>query len=188
MLAVNAHLMLAVIPILYIGSAKVQQNSNFTKRKSDFFSSPLTLFLLYSRQQSSNLFLRNESLPGLIIVEDADLGNLTLRFVHIFNRCIGDIFRCPFYTVCLRMVKERWRSRGVGTLAASEIQGRLHHAASATYAPMASAHACCRSACTSHTYSVSIHIERILVRSVSTSGGSPAWAPSTLLIYIGGVP
>ena len=71
------------------------------------------------------------------------------------------------------MVKERWRSRGVGTLAASEIQGRLHHAASATYAPMASAHACCRSACTSHTYSVSIHIERILVRSVSTSGGSP---------------
>ncbi len=48
MLAVNAHLTLAVIPILYIGSAKVQQNSNFTKRKSDFFSSPLTLFLLYS--------------------------------------------------------------------------------------------------------------------------------------------
>ena len=37
MLAVNAHLMLAVIPILYIGSAKVQQNSNFTKRKSIFF-------------------------------------------------------------------------------------------------------------------------------------------------------
>ena len=48
MLAVNAHLTLAVIPILYIGSAKVQQNPNFTKRKSDFFSSPLTLFLLYS--------------------------------------------------------------------------------------------------------------------------------------------
>lgn len=49
MLAVNAHLTLAVIPIyIYIGSAKVQQNSNFTKRKSDFFSSPLTLFLLYS--------------------------------------------------------------------------------------------------------------------------------------------
>ena len=50
MLAVNAHLMLAVIPI-YIGSAKVQQNSNFTKRKSDFFSSPSyfipSLFLLY---------------------------------------------------------------------------------------------------------------------------------------------
>lgn len=40
--------MLVIIPILYIGSAKVQQNSNFTKRKSDFFSSPLTLFLLYT--------------------------------------------------------------------------------------------------------------------------------------------
>ena len=43
--------MLVVIPI-YIGSAKVQQNSNFTKRKSDFFSSPSyfipSLFLLYS--------------------------------------------------------------------------------------------------------------------------------------------
>lgn len=49
MLAVNAYFMLAVIPILYIGSAKVQQKSNFTKRKSIFFSSPLTLFLLYSR-------------------------------------------------------------------------------------------------------------------------------------------
>ena len=44
--------MLVVIPNLYIGSAKVQQNSNFTKRKSDFFSSPSyfipSLFLLYS--------------------------------------------------------------------------------------------------------------------------------------------
>lgn len=52
MLAINAYLMLAVIPILYIGSAKVQQNSNFTKRKGDFFSSPSyfipSLFLLYS--------------------------------------------------------------------------------------------------------------------------------------------
>ena len=38
MLAVNAHLMLVVIPILYIGSAKVQQNSNFTKRKSNFLT------------------------------------------------------------------------------------------------------------------------------------------------------
>lgn len=102
MLVVNA----CCYTYLYIGSAKVQQNSNFTKRKSDFFSSPLTLFLLYSRQQSSGLFLRNESLPGLVIVEDADLGNLTLRFVHIFNRSIGNIFRCPFYTVCLRLVKE----------------------------------------------------------------------------------
>ncbi len=37
MLVINAYLMLAVIPILYIGSAKVQQNSNFTKRKSNFF-------------------------------------------------------------------------------------------------------------------------------------------------------
>ena len=44
--------MLAVIPIYNIGSAKVQQNSNFTKRKSDFFSTPSyfipSLFLLYS--------------------------------------------------------------------------------------------------------------------------------------------
>ena len=37
MLVINAYLILAVIPILYIGSAKVQQNSNFTKRKSIFF-------------------------------------------------------------------------------------------------------------------------------------------------------
>ena len=151
------------------------------RERAIFSAPPLTLFLLYSffipslfplyfRQQSTGLFLRNESLPGLVIVEDADLGNLSLRFVHIFNRSIGDIFRCPFYTVCLRLVKERWRSRGVGALAAPEIQGRLHHAASATYAPMASAHACCRNTCTSHTYSVSIHIERILIRSVSTSG------------------
>ena len=36
MLAVNAYLMLALY-LLYIGSAKVQQNSNFTKRKSIFF-------------------------------------------------------------------------------------------------------------------------------------------------------
>lgn len=114
MLVINA----CCYTYLYIGSAKVQQNSNFTKRKSIFFSSPPSLFPLYSffipalfppysRQQSTGLFLRNESLPGLIIVEDADLGNLALRFVHIFNRCIGDIFRCPFYTVCLRLVKER---------------------------------------------------------------------------------
>ena len=47
MLAVNAYLMLALY-LLYIGSAKVQQNSNFTKRKSIFFSSPPSLFLLYS--------------------------------------------------------------------------------------------------------------------------------------------
>lgn len=38
--------MLAVIPILYIGSAKVQQNSNFTKRKSDF-SAPLLLYSFF---------------------------------------------------------------------------------------------------------------------------------------------
>lgn len=44
MLIVNA----CCYTYLYIGSAKVQQNSNFTKRKSDFFSSTLTLFLLYS--------------------------------------------------------------------------------------------------------------------------------------------
>lgn len=106
MLVINA----CCYTYLYIGSAKVQQNSNFTKRKSDFFSSPSyfipSLLPPYSRQQSTGLFLRNESLPGLVIVEDADLGNLTLRFVHIFNCCIGDIFRCPFYTVCLRLVKE----------------------------------------------------------------------------------
>lgn len=36
MLVVNA----CYYTYLYIGSAKVQQKSNFTKRKSDFFSSP----------------------------------------------------------------------------------------------------------------------------------------------------
>ena len=36
MLVVNA----CCYTYLYIGSAKVQQNSNFTKRKGDFFSSP----------------------------------------------------------------------------------------------------------------------------------------------------
>ena len=41
------HILCLLIYLLYIGSAKVQQKSNFTKRKSDFFSSPLTLFLLY---------------------------------------------------------------------------------------------------------------------------------------------
>lgn len=48
MLVINA----CCYTYLYIGSAKVQQNSNFTKRKSDFFSSPSyfipSLFLLYS--------------------------------------------------------------------------------------------------------------------------------------------
>lgn len=46
------HIWCLLLYLLYIGSAKVQQNSNFTKRKSDFFSSPSyfipSLFLLYS--------------------------------------------------------------------------------------------------------------------------------------------
>ena len=48
MLVVNA----CYYTYLYIGSAKVQQNSNFTKRKSDFFNPPSyfipSLLLLYS--------------------------------------------------------------------------------------------------------------------------------------------
>lgn len=120
MLVINAYLMLAVIPIIY-RQCKGTTKFELHKEKERFFQLPLLLYSFfipsllppYSRQQSTGLFLRNESLPGLVIVEDADLGNLTLRFVHIFNRRIGDIFRCPFYTVCLRLVKERWRSRGV---------------------------------------------------------------------------
>ena len=83
MLAVNAHLMLAVIPIIY-RQCKGTTKFELHKEKERFFQLPLLLYSFfissllppYSRQQSSDLFLRNESLPGLIIVEDADFGNL----------------------------------------------------------------------------------------------------------------
>ena len=48
MLAVNAHLTLAVIPIYIYRQCKGTTKFELHKEKEHFFSSPLTLFLLYS--------------------------------------------------------------------------------------------------------------------------------------------
>ena len=95
--------------------------------KNPFYLLPKPSFIFF--QPPPSLLLRHEGLPGLVVVEDADFRNPALRFVHYFNRRIGDIFRCPFYTVHLRLVEERGRSRRGILSVCPEIERRLHGAA-----------------------------------------------------------
>lgn len=65
-----------------------------------------TLFCLQFKTTLRLLF-GNKCLPGLIIIEDTNFGNFSLRLVNIFHVLMRLIFWCTIYTGHIRLIKKR---------------------------------------------------------------------------------
>lgn len=81
---------------LYIKSK--DKNHSFYN-KSEIKNPPLYLHPKSKKSPSFHLLLRHKSLPSLVIIEDANLGNFPFRFVSYFDSRLRIIIWCTINTL-----------------------------------------------------------------------------------------